>query len=246
MLLKMTTHLFIKGHLSHEGGVVRCISQLAGSDYLISIALVVGGTHLVTGGVLRSRYDCRLLAEVRRRCHSRTSSSCCNGSSRQTEVSRRGHGHPVVTSLSDVLVEVVETFRLVTGRRAGLESAGEGLLVEEGLVGADEAVLHHGQLSVTQEDRVANMEDLAVVGDIGVGAQSAVGAAEGHVDTFFYDLIGTRGQAEIRRLGGFGRCAVWCFTRLGGEIAGNSTGSSKLFTKGRVINSNSGHLALRA
>lgn len=112
----------------------------------------------------------------------------------------RGRRYTLEAVLSDVPVEVVEALGVLARSRAGREGAGERLLVEQRVVGAHEAVLHHGHLAVGHQDGVAHVEDLAGVRHVGVVAQRAVGAAEVDVDGPVHDVVGARREAQVGRL----------------------------------------------
>jgi len=96
-------------------------------------------------------------------------------------------------ALSDLVVHVVVALRQVAGDGRRYRNAGERLLFEDGVIGAEEAVLHHGQLSVRKVGGVADVEDPAVVVDISVVAEAAVGAGELDVDGALEDLVSSGG-----------------------------------------------------
>ena len=99
---------------------------------------------------------------------------------------------------------VVEVRRLLA--RYGVEGKGadEVGLVEDGLVGADEAPLEHLLLAVGVGHRVADVEELALVRHIGVVAVRAALARE-LVHDILPDRLGVGDEAELGRDGVLGR-----------------------------------------
>ncbi|GBM30778.1 hypothetical protein AVEN_30595-1 [Araneus ventricosus] len=83
---------------------------------------------------------------------------------------------------SDVVVDVVEVPGVLAGHGVLGEGAGERELVEDGLVAAEEAVVHGLLIAVGVGDGVAHVEDLAVVVDVSVVAVSETVAVEVGVD----------------------------------------------------------------
>ena len=89
----------------------------------------------------------------------------------------------------------VQRLGLLAGEGVGRVVAGEGLLVEDGLVAADE-----GPLRVVDDvaagvlERQADVEDLAVVGDVGVVAVGPRLAGEGLLHGRGEDVLGGVGE----------------------------------------------------